>query len=141
MRIKIKREVAVINKLGLHARASAQLVKLASTYASDIRLTLEEQSVDGKNIMGLMMLAATYGSRIIVTAEGEDGATEPAACVCDAENGWTGEIISPADLCRRESGLGPGLIVLMSVAVGLGAALGAAGFLYRLRVSPMMGGN
>ena len=62
-----------------------------------------------------------------------------AACVCDAENGWTGEIISPADLCRRETGLGPGLIVLMSVAVGLGAALGAAGFLYRLRVSPMVG--
>ena len=75
------------------------------------------------------------------TAEGEDGATEPAACVCDADNGWTGEIISPADLCRRETGLGPGLIVLMSVAVGLGAALGAAGFLYRLRVSPMVGGN
>ena len=72
MGIKVNREVTVINKLGLHARASAQLVKLAGTYASDIRLTLGEQSVDGKNIMGLMMLAATYGSRIMVTAEGED---------------------------------------------------------------------
>ena len=70
--MKVDREVAVVNKLGLHARASAQLVKLAGTYASDIRLTLEEQSVDGKNIMGLMMLAATCGSRIIVTAEGKD---------------------------------------------------------------------
>ena len=72
MGMKVNSEVTVINKLGLHARASAQLVKLAGTYASDIRLTLREQSVDGKNIMGLMMLAATYGSRIMVTAEGED---------------------------------------------------------------------
>jgi phosphocarrier protein len=70
--MKISHEVTVINKLGLHARASAQLVKLASTYASDVRLTLGDQSVDCKNIMGLMMLAATYGSRILVTAEGED---------------------------------------------------------------------
>ena len=70
--MKVKREITVINKLGLHARASAQLVKLAGTYASDVRLTLGEQSVDGKNIMGLMMLAATCGSRIMVTAEGED---------------------------------------------------------------------
>ena len=72
MGMKVKREVTVINKLGLHARASAQLVKLASSYASDVRLTLGEQSVDGKSIMGLMMLAATCGSRIMVTAEGED---------------------------------------------------------------------
>ena len=72
MDMKVNRKVTVINKLGLHARASAQLVKHAGTYASDIRLTLAEQSVDGKNIMGLMMLAATYGSRIMVTAEGED---------------------------------------------------------------------
>ena len=70
--MKVRREITVINKLGLHARASAQLVKLAGAYISDVRLTLGEQSVDGKNIMGLMMLAATYGSRIIVTAEGED---------------------------------------------------------------------
>ena len=72
MGMKVKREVTVINKLGLHARASAQLVKLAGTYASDVRLTLGEQSVDGKNIMGLMMLAATCGSRITITTEGED---------------------------------------------------------------------
>ena len=72
MGMKANSQVTVINKPGLHARASAQLVKLAGTYASDIRLTLGEQSVDGKNIMGLMMLAATCGSRIMVTAEGED---------------------------------------------------------------------
>ena len=72
MGMKIEREVTVVNKLGLHARASAQLVKLASAYTSDVRLTLGNQSVDGKNIMGLMMLAATYGSQIMVMAEGED---------------------------------------------------------------------
>ena len=72
MGMKVNREVTVINKLGLHARASAQLVKLASAYASDVRLTLGNQSVDGKNVMGLLMLAATYGSQIMVTAEGED---------------------------------------------------------------------
>lgn len=72
MAMKVEREVTVINKLGLHARASAQLVKVASTYTSDVRLTLGEQSVDGKNIMGLMMLAATHGSQIMVTVEGED---------------------------------------------------------------------
>ena len=70
--MKIEREVTVINKLGLHARASAQLVKLAATYTSDVRLTLGNQSVDGKNIMGLMMLAGTRGSRTMVIAEGED---------------------------------------------------------------------
>jgi phosphotransferase system HPr (HPr) family protein len=70
--MKINREVIIINKLGLHARASAQLVKLAGGYVSNIRLTHGTQSVDGKNIMGLMMLAATCGSRIMVTVEGED---------------------------------------------------------------------
>jgi phosphotransferase system HPr (HPr) family protein len=70
--MKVDREVTVINKLGLHARASAQLVKLATTYTSDVRLTFREQSVDCKNIMGLMMLAAARGSRIMITAEGED---------------------------------------------------------------------
>ena len=70
--MKVEREVTVINKLGLHARASAQLVKLAGAYTSDVRLTFGNQSVDGKNIMGLMMLAATYGSQIMVMAEGED---------------------------------------------------------------------
>jgi len=70
--MKIDREIVVVNKLGLHARASAQLVKLAASYSSDIRLVRGNQSVDGKNIMGVMMLAATYGTRITVRVEGED---------------------------------------------------------------------
>ncbi|MBO66961.1 MAG: HPr family phosphocarrier protein [Acidiferrobacteraceae bacterium] len=72
--IKIQRSVTVINKLGLHARASAQLVKLAGTFNSNIWLTLDHQTANGKNIMELMMLAASQGSKIVVTAEGTDAA-------------------------------------------------------------------
>lgn len=70
--MSVQREVIVSNKLGLHARASAQLVNLASGFASNIRLELNGQSVDAKSIMGIMMLAATTGSQIRVTAEGTD---------------------------------------------------------------------
>jgi phosphocarrier protein HPr len=70
--VSVQREVRVSNKLGLHARASAQLVNLASRYASSIRLELNGQSVDAKSIMGIMMLAATTGSLISVTADGAD---------------------------------------------------------------------
>jgi phosphocarrier protein len=70
--MKIDREIQVINKLGLHARASAQLVKLATTYRSDVRLVRGNQSVDGKNIMGVMMLAAACGTQITVSAIGDD---------------------------------------------------------------------
>ena len=60
--MKFQKTVQVINKLGLHARASAELVKIATNYKSDIHLNLEGQSVDGKNIMGIMMLAASKGT-------------------------------------------------------------------------------
>ena len=70
--MKIENTITVVNKLGLHARASAELVKLAGQYTSSIRLSLGTQSVDGKNIMGLMMLAAACGSEITLTIEGED---------------------------------------------------------------------
>ena len=70
--MKVKRTLTVINKLGLHARASAQLVKLTSLYCSDISLTLDQQTANGKNIMELMMLAASKDSEIVVIAEGSD---------------------------------------------------------------------
>ncbi len=70
--VKIIRKVTVVNKLGLHARASAELVKLAGQYSSSVELAYDNQSADGKNIMGIMMLAATCGSQITITAEGED---------------------------------------------------------------------
>ena len=60
------------NRHGLHARPAAQLVKIASRYKCDIRLSKEEIEINAKSIMGVMMLAAEVGSEITVRAEGED---------------------------------------------------------------------
>jgi len=68
----IAREMAVVNKLGLHARAAGALVKLASSFKAEITVEKEGTRVNAKSIMGLLMLAAAMGSSIRVTAEGED---------------------------------------------------------------------
>ncbi len=68
----IEKEVIVKNKLGLHARPSALLVRKASKFKSEITLVKDGVEVNGKSIMGLMMLAAEMGSKIIIRAEGED---------------------------------------------------------------------
>lgn len=68
----ITRELQIINKLGLHARAAAKLVKLSSSFASDIDIEKEGQRVNSKSIMGVMMLAASCGSDVILRAEGAD---------------------------------------------------------------------
>ena len=60
------------NKLGIHARPAAQFVKLASRYSCDIRVEKDDEQVDGKSIMGLMMLAAGHGSKLSVSAAGAD---------------------------------------------------------------------
>lgn len=67
-----KRNIAVINKLGLHARAAAKFVTLASSFESEIRLCRDTQEVNGKSIMGVMMLAASQNSQVTVTTSGED---------------------------------------------------------------------
>ena len=67
-----KREIKIINKLGLHARAAAKFVALAAQYQCDIHLHRGERTVNGKSIMGLMMLAAGRDADLIVEAEGED---------------------------------------------------------------------
>ncbi len=64
--------VDIINKLGLHARAAAKLVKTAATFSSDITIDRNGQTVSAKSIMGVMMLAASKGATVTVTAEGED---------------------------------------------------------------------
>ena len=64
--------VPIVNKLGLHARAAAKFVTLASSFESDIRIARESQEVNGKSIMGVMMLAASKGSEVRVIAEGSD---------------------------------------------------------------------
>ncbi len=68
----LTQEFTIVNKLGLHARASALLVKTASQFKSDIRIAREGVEVNGKSIMGIMMLAAAKGTSISVKVEGED---------------------------------------------------------------------
>ena len=65
-------EVEIVNKLGLHARASAKLTQLASGFQSDIWLSRSGRRVNAKSIMGVMMLAAGKGSKVLVEAEGRD---------------------------------------------------------------------
>lgn len=66
------RDFQILNKLGIHARPAAQFVKTASRFECEIRVEKDGEEVDGKSIMGLMMLAAGHGSIITVTAEGDD---------------------------------------------------------------------
>uniref|UniRef100_A0A831U581 HPr family phosphocarrier protein n=1 Tax=Geobacter metallireducens TaxID=28232 RepID=A0A831U581_GEOME len=75
----LDQEFTIINKLGLHARASALFVKTASRFRSEIKIEREGITVNGKSIMGIMMLAAAKGTRIKVTVEGEDEAEAMAA--------------------------------------------------------------
>lgn len=62
----------IINALGLHARAAAQLVKVANRYKSDVTLVCEGQRANAKSIMGVLMLAAAQGMQVTVTCKGED---------------------------------------------------------------------
>ena len=66
--------VAICNKLGLHARASAKFVSLAADFKSEITLARNGQQVNGKSIMGIMMLAAAKGSQLQICADGNDEA-------------------------------------------------------------------
>ncbi|MDH5516618.1 MAG: HPr family phosphocarrier protein [Gammaproteobacteria bacterium] len=67
-----EKEVTIINKLGLHARAAAKLVNVATKFSSLIEIEKDGQRVNGKSIMGVMMLAANQGSSIKLLADGDD---------------------------------------------------------------------
>ena len=67
-----QKELTIQNKLGIHARPAAQFVKTASHFASEIRVEKDGEEVDGKSIMEVMMLAATKGTELLITAEGDD---------------------------------------------------------------------
>ena len=70
----VKQEVEIINKLGLHARASTKLTQTASQYKSEVWLERNNRRVNAKSIMGVMMLAASKGSKVVVEASGPDEA-------------------------------------------------------------------
>lgn len=67
-----EKQIKIINKLGLHARPAALLVQKANKFKSEITLEKEGQRVNGKSIMGVMMLAAEQGSILTISAQGED---------------------------------------------------------------------
>lgn len=67
----IQQEIEIVNKLGLHARASAKLTQLAGKFTSEVWLTRNSRRVNGKSIMGVMMLAAGKGSKVLLETEGE----------------------------------------------------------------------
>ena len=66
------REVEIKNKLGLHARAAAKLVHCAAKFKSDIKIRKGDEEVDGKSILGILLLAAGRGAMITIKADGED---------------------------------------------------------------------
>src|SRR5471030_2860152 len=72
---KITREVTILNRLGLHARPSAMFVKVCNRHKCDIWVEKDGEQVNGKSIMGLMMLAAGQGSKLRVACDGVDAAT------------------------------------------------------------------
>jgi phosphocarrier protein HPr len=68
----LRKNIEIINKLGMHARAAAKFVTLAQTFIADIRIPRNGREVNGKSIMGVMMLAAAKGSTIELIINGED---------------------------------------------------------------------
>ena len=82
------RQVTVVNRLGLHARAAAKFVHLATRYQARIRVERHGREVDGKSIMGLLLLAAAQGSSIRITADGPDESDAIAALCALAMRGF-----------------------------------------------------
>src|ERR1700716_3706554 len=74
-------EAEIVNKLGLHARAAAKLTQLAAKFAAEVWLSRNGRRVNAKSIMGVMMLAAGKGSRVVIEADGEDAESALAAVV------------------------------------------------------------
>ncbi len=69
---RVERTVEIVNRAGMHARPAAEVVKLAGSFGSDIRLEKDGMEVNGKSIMGVLMLAAEKGSHLRIVAQGDD---------------------------------------------------------------------
>ena len=82
------RAVTVTNQLGLHARAAARFVHLATRFVSHIRVAREAKVMDGKSIMGILLLAAARGTTITISADGQDEAAAVEALVRLVESGF-----------------------------------------------------
>jgi phosphocarrier protein HPr len=84
----VSRQVTVVNALGLHARAAARFVKVASRFRSQIRVTRGQHTMDGKSILGLLLLAASRGSELTISADGPDEADAVEALIALVERGF-----------------------------------------------------
>jgi phosphocarrier protein len=82
------RSVTVVNQLGMHARAAAKFVHLATRFESRIRVARDGRDMDGKSIMGILLLAAARGSTIAISADGTDEAAAVQALVALVEGGF-----------------------------------------------------
>ena len=89
-----ERNVTVVNQLGMHARAAAKFVHLAAKFQSQIRVARDAREVDGKSIMGLLLLAAARGMTIRITAEGGDEAEAVSALVALVQAGFGEDVCS-----------------------------------------------
>jgi len=84
----VTREVAITNQLGLHARAAARFVRLASQFAASVRVARGSRELDGKSILGLLLLGAARGSTIIIRADGADAEAAVAALAALVADGF-----------------------------------------------------
>jgi len=82
------RQVTVVNQLGMHARAAAKFVHVAARFQSHIRVARDAREMDGKSIMGLLLLAAARGTTIRITAEGGDEVEAVSALVALVQTGF-----------------------------------------------------
>ena len=82
------RSVTVVNQLGLHARAAARFVHLAARYRSQVRVARDTKVMDGKSIMGILLLAAARGTRLTISADGPDETTAVDSLVQLVESGF-----------------------------------------------------
>jgi phosphocarrier protein HPr len=82
------RNVTVVNPLGMHARAAAKFVHLAARYRAHVRVARDRQEMDGKSIMGILLLAAARGSTITISADGNDEQDAVNALVTLVESGF-----------------------------------------------------
>jgi len=83
-------EVIIRNRLGLHARAAAKFVHTATRYTSQIRVTRDGKTMDGKSIMGILLLAAGAGTTVVISADGTDE-SDAIDALCRLVNGGFGE--------------------------------------------------
>jgi phosphocarrier protein HPr len=87
-----RREATIVNRRGLHARAAARFVRVAEQFVADIQVSKDGVAVSGISIMGLMMLAATTGSKLEMTARGREAEAALDALVALVESGFDEEL-------------------------------------------------